>query len=124
MMRRLAPAVTDAKRSHPASSWQPDHDHFRRRVEERLRDDGCARPEFVAAVLEVRARLGLDVAGFAELLRVDRSVVDEAEAGCPARAVVLALARLAPDIDWPALIRGPARPALRRASDRATLEQR
>lgn len=76
---------------------------------ERLRDEGYDRPELAAAVLEARAELALDQAGFARFLGVDLRAVEALEAGQPApAAVVRALARRCPDVDWQLLSPLPA----------------
>jgi hypothetical protein len=99
-----APARAEAKRNHPASSWRPERDRFRRRVGERLCDEGCEWPDLVAAVLELRAGLRLDQAGLAVLLHVDAAVIKKLEAGRLAPGAVLpALVGLRPEIDWAAL---------------------
>ncbi len=98
-----------AKDRHPASAWRPDLDRFRARMAERLVEEGSRWPDFVAAVLQTRARLGVDQAGLAELLGVDTSVVADMEASrLPPSQAPLGLAALAPDIDWAALVDGSA----------------
>ena len=99
-----ASAVT-ARERHPTSAWRPDRARFRARMTERLAGEGCQWPEFVAAVLQTRARLGVDRAGLAELLGVKASVVDDLEEGrLPPSHAPLALTRLAPDVDWAVIV--------------------
>ena len=56
------------------------------RLVERLRAAGACWPEVAGALLEARGRSGLDAAGFAARLGVERATLERAEAGAIAPA--------------------------------------
>jgi hypothetical protein len=72
---------TAAKRRHPATGWQPDLGRMAERMAGRLRGEGHPWPEYAAALLAERGRLGLDRAAFAARLGMDHEMLVALEDG-------------------------------------------
>jgi hypothetical protein len=70
-----------AKRRHPATGWQPDLGRMAERMAGRLRCEGHPWPEYAAALLAERGRLGLDRAAFAARIGVDHALLVALEDG-------------------------------------------